>query len=67
VALKKYVVVPYADAKAGGMVSGAAYTGGFPGAGGVGTGGGERREVNLDESEYHFEDGDRKPGDTSED
>lgn len=64
-ALKKYVVVPYADAKAGGMISGGVYTGGFPG--GVGAGGGERREVNLDESDYSFEDSDRRPGDTGED
>jgi UPF0716 protein FxsA len=55
--IKRYVVVPYADAKAGGMISGAAYTGGFPG--GAGGGGGERREVDLEDSEYSFEDRDR--------
>ena len=66
VALKKYVVVPYADAKAGGMISGGVYTGGFPG-GGVGTGGGERREVNLDEDDYRFEEGGRDRRDPSED
>jgi UPF0716 protein FxsA len=54
VALKRYVVVPYVDAKASGMVSGQAYAGGFPGS--VGGGGGERREVDLDESEYSFDD-----------
>jgi UPF0716 protein FxsA len=61
VALNKYVVVPYADAKAGGMISGAAYSGGFPGGvGGVGgTGGGERREVNLDDEDVNFDDTDR--------
>jgi UPF0716 protein FxsA len=65
VALKKYVVVPYADAKAGGMVSGGVYTGGFPG--GVGAGGGERREVNLDDEDYRFEDGDRDRSGSGED
>lgn len=56
VALRRYVIVPYADAKAGGMISGGVYTGGFPGGAGAGTGGGERREVDLDDDAYSFDD-----------
>jgi UPF0716 protein FxsA len=41
-AVKRWVVVPYADAKAGGFVSGNVYVGGFPGGGGDG-GPGEQR------------------------
>jgi UPF0716 protein FxsA len=64
VLLKKYVVVPYADAKASGMISGQVYSGGFPGS--VGAGGGERREVNLDDSEYSFDDTDRSGTNTED-
>jgi UPF0716 protein FxsA len=61
VLLKKYVVTPYIDAKAGGMVTGKVYTGGFPGAGETGGG----RTVEVDEDDYRFEDADdRDPRDT---
>jgi UPF0716 protein FxsA len=68
VLLKRYVVTPYIDAKARGMVTGSVYTGGFPGAGETGGG----RTVEVDESDYRFEDSDdrdRDPRDagTSED
>jgi len=65
VALKKYIIVPYADAKSGGMVSGGVYTGGFPGA--SGTGGGERRQVDLDDADYHFEKGEHDRSDPTKD
>ena len=63
VLLKRYVVTPYIDAKAGGMVTGKVYTGGFPGVGETGGG----RTVEVDESDYRFEDADdrdRDPRDT---
>ncbi|PSQ10491.1 membrane protein FxsA [Halobacteriales archaeon QS_5_70_15] len=63
VLLKKYVVTPYIDAKAGGMVTGKVHTGGFPGAGETGGG----RTVEVDEDDYRFEDAgdrDRDPRDT---
>ncbi|MFC6938904.1 FxsA family protein [Salinirubellus sp. GCM10025818] len=60
VLLKKYVVTPYLDAKARGMVSGSVYTGGFPGA--SETGGG--RTVEVDEADYRFDDADDRDRDS---
>ncbi len=69
-AVKKWVVVPYADAKSRGFVTGNVYVGGFPdeedaaGAGGSGPGGGSgpsggttrgQDTVDLDEDAYDVE------------
>ncbi|WP_254823651.1 FxsA family protein [Haloglomus halophilum] len=51
-ATRKFVVTPYLDAKTGGFVTGDVYEGGPP-----------RTEVELDESDYRFDDGDDDPGD----
>lgn len=56
VAVKKWVVTPYVDARTEGFATGQVYTGGFPGpesstAGGDGT-------VDVDEDDYRFEDAD---------
>jgi UPF0716 protein FxsA len=60
VALRKFVVTPYLDAKTGGFVSGGVYEGGAP-----------RTEVELDEDDYRFEDADDETdprgNDTSQD
>jgi UPF0716 protein FxsA len=74
-AVKKWVVVPYADAKAEGFVTGNVYVGGFPseeggpgpgaGPGGPGSGGpgsgGQGETVDLDEDAYDvdFDDDER--------
>jgi UPF0716 protein FxsA len=72
-AIKKWVVVPYADAKAEGFISGNVYVGGFPGddsgpqgagpSGGPGPGAGPGREgeepYDLDEDAYDVDSEDR--------
>jgi UPF0716 protein FxsA len=70
-AVKKYVVTPYVDAKTGGFATGNVYMGGFPNEGGAG---GPRSEeffkqggsepVDMDADEYEFTDPDdgRNPG-----
>lgn len=65
-ALKKWVITPYADAKARGFVTGNVYTGGFPGnadvGGDVGTQSKQDRDVyDLDDDAYDvdFEDDER--------
>jgi len=58
-ATKRWVVVPYADAKAAGFVSGNVYLGGFPG--GDVEGGGPSGEVHdLDEDAYDVDGEDRR-------
>jgi UPF0716 protein FxsA len=61
-AVKKYVAVPYVDAKTGEFASGGVYVGGFPDAGGdEGTGSAE----DIPPEEYRFEDrddGEDRPG-----
>lgn len=47
VGLRKFVVGPYLDAKTGGIATGAVYEGGAP-----------RTEVEMDESDYRFDDAD---------
>jgi UPF0716 protein FxsA len=47
VATRKFVVTPYLDAKTGGFVTGGVYEGGAP-----------RTEVEMDESDYRFDDSD---------
>jgi UPF0716 protein FxsA len=62
-AAKRWVVIPIADAKSGGFVTGGVYTGGFPGGGPGGDpregGPGERPdEYDLDEDAYDVDFGD---------
>ena len=65
VAVKKWVVVPYADAKGRGFVTGNVYTGGFPGgdadAAGPRQGGqGDTYDVDEDAYDVDFEDDDTR-------
>lgn len=58
-ALKRWVVGPYLDARTGGLASGAVYVGGFPGddggGGGTAWGGGETVDIGDDEYDVEFE------------
>lgn len=54
VAVKKYVVSPYADAKTGGFASGNVYVGGFPGSGPAPD---EGETIDVGEDEYDVDDG----------
>jgi len=58
-AAKRWVIVPIADAKSGGFVTGEVYTAGFPGSdgpvGGSGAGPGRPDEYDLDEDAYDVE------------
>ncbi len=58
-ALKRWVVSPYLDARTGGLASGAVYVGGFPGddggSGGTAWGGAGRETVDIGDDEYDVE------------
>ena len=66
VATKRYVLVPYADAKTGGFATGSVYLGGFPGTPGQGGGpaGPDDDPVEVGEDAYRFTD---VEGDTADD
>lgn len=70
-AVKKYVIRPYLEAKTGGLVDGAVYAGGFPGqdedAGGNPGPAAGAGPVEVDENDYSFDDpeGDTSPDDRS--
>lgn len=53
VLVKKYVAVPFVDAKTGGFATGGVYRGGFPD---------PDEAEDLDESEYHFDERDDRSG-----
>lgn len=55
-ALSRWVIRPYLDARTGGLASGTVYVGGFPGEdGGVAGPGGAGETVDVDEDDYDFE------------
>jgi UPF0716 protein FxsA len=65
IAVKKWIVVPYADAKGDGFVTGNVYIGGFPGGGGGPQGPGQQRPgpgetVDVDEGDYDFDASDER-------
>jgi UPF0716 protein FxsA len=68
IAVKKYVVTPYVDAKTGGFATGNVYMGGFPNEGGDGDPRGEEffkqgdGAVDMDDAAYEFTDADDDVG-----
>ncbi len=56
--LKRFVILPYADGKTGGLASGVVWTGGFPGGGGRADDG----TYDLSEDDYTVEFGDEEWG-----
>lgn len=64
VAVKKYVVTPYVDARTEGFATGEVYTGGFPGPESSAASGDS--PVDVDEDDYRFEDAD-EDGPTGDD